>query len=79
MKEIVNVISNEELKDRFDKLCKDNWKIRNMTSNSLWDTKEILDNWPKQTRLSLLKMLNLSEDSEYNGVYHPITIKQVQS
>jgi len=66
--ELTNVLSVEELEEKFSKI--DNWKVTNIAKTISGNVKEKIDNWPDGTRNSLLKMLDISEDENFKGVYY---------
>jgi hypothetical protein len=67
---IENVISNEDLEERFNSLCESNWKIKNMSQNLSGSAKDVIDNWYDASRSNLLKLLNIVENESYPFVYH---------
>ncbi len=68
---IENVLSNDELQKRFDKLCEENWLIKKMAKAQKFETaKESIDGWVNATRLQLMEKLNIQENEDYKFIYH---------
>jgi hypothetical protein len=68
--EITNVLSESDLQERYDDVCKDNWLIPKMAAGVKGATiKEIIDNWPTPTRKQLLDKMNIKEHETYKQVY----------
>ena len=68
--EIKNIVSNQILESRFNKLCANNWKVKNLAKNFRGDTKDKIDNWPTPARNKLLALLSIVENEAYKFVYH---------
>lgn len=77
--DIKNVLTDEDLQERMDKLKSENWLINKMadiihpgkTIHSL-SAKNQIDNWVQHTRPQLLKLLKISENENYKFMYHDI-------
>ncbi len=77
--EINNVLSVGELEEKFSQI--DNWKVENIAKTIPGNAKEKIDNWPDGTRNILMKLLGISEDENFKGVYHnnPPSEEKVES